>query len=90
MLNKPTALAVTLTAMKEALPRYGLDFHTLARQVGIDPELLARPNARYPSSRIQRLWQLAATESGSSDLAALGELIDTYGDAVWDLLAQVE
>jgi len=64
MLNKPTALAVTLTAMKEALPRYGLDFDTLARQVGIDPELLARPNARYPSSRIQRLWQLAATESG--------------------------
>jgi AraC-like DNA-binding protein len=60
MLNNPTALAMTLAPLKEALPEYDLDFAELARQVGIDPEVLLRPDARCPSSRIQRLWRLAA------------------------------
>lgn len=64
MLNRPTALAVTLAPMKEALHGYGIDFIVLARRAGIDPDLLARPHARYPASRIRTLWQLAAEASG--------------------------
>jgi len=64
MLNRPTSLAVTLAPMKEALQGYGVDFIALARRAGIDPDLLARPHARYPASRIRTLWQLAAEASG--------------------------
>jgi AraC-like DNA-binding protein len=64
MLDRPTALAMTVAPLKEALQARGLDFGVLARRVGLDPEELARPNARYPSARIQRLWALAAAESG--------------------------
>lgn len=64
MLNNPTALAMTLAPLKEALPEYGLDFAELARQVGIDPEVLLRPDARCSSSRIQKLWRLAAGRAG--------------------------
>jgi len=64
MLNTPTALAMTLAPLKEALPGYGMDFAELARLVGIDPQLLSRPEARCPSSRIQKLWRLAAERSG--------------------------
>jgi AraC-like DNA-binding protein len=64
MLNNPTALAMTMAPLKEALPEYGLDFAELARQAGIDPEVLQRPDARCPSSRIQKLWRLAAERAG--------------------------
>ena len=64
MLNNPTALAMTLAPLKEALPEDGLDFAELARQVGIDLEVLLRPDARCPSSRIPRLWRLAAGRAG--------------------------
>lgn len=64
MLSTPTVLAITATPMKEALAGYGLDFAELARRAGLDPDLLAAPHARYPAGRIQRLWDLAAVESG--------------------------
>jgi AraC-like DNA-binding protein len=66
MLNTPTVLAITATPMKEALQGYGLDFAVLARRAGLDPDLLATPHARYPAARIQRLWELAAAESGDA------------------------
>jgi AraC-like DNA-binding protein len=55
---------MTLAPLKEVLPLYGIDFNALARRVDIDPDLLARPNARFPSARIQKLWRLAAAEAG--------------------------
>jgi AraC-like DNA-binding protein len=64
MLNGPTALAMTLVPLRETLPEYGLDFAHFAHLVGIDPDLLSRPNARCPSARVQRLWRLAASASG--------------------------
>lgn len=64
MLNRPTVLAVTLAPMKEALQEYGVDFVALALRAGIDPDLLTRPHARYPVSRIRNLWQFAAEASG--------------------------
>lgn len=64
MLNNPTALAMTLAPLREALPTYGLDFGELARTVGIDPAVVLRPDVRVPSSRIQKLWRLAVERSG--------------------------
>ncbi len=63
MLNGPTALAMTVAPLKDALQGSGVDFVALARRAGLDPDLLARPNARYPSARIQKLWRLAAEET---------------------------
>jgi AraC-like DNA-binding protein len=63
MLNKPTVLAMTVAPLKEALQLYGLDFALLARRVGLDPGLLTRPNARYPTAPLQKLWEIAAEES---------------------------
>jgi AraC-like DNA-binding protein len=54
---------MTLTPLKEVLPRYGLDFATLARRAGLDPDLMTRHGQRLPSARIQNLWRLAAQES---------------------------
>jgi AraC-like DNA-binding protein len=64
MLNKPTVLAMTVAPLKEALHEYGLEFEDLARRAGIDPDLVARPNARYPAAEMQKLWELSARESG--------------------------
>ena len=64
MLNAPTALAVSTAPLREALLGYRLDFDSLARRAGLDPTLMARPNARYPTARIQRLWEMAAAASG--------------------------
>jgi AraC-like DNA-binding protein len=64
MFDSPTVLAVTLAPMKETLQECGVDFAALARQSGIDPSLLSKPNARYPAARLKKLWQLAADASG--------------------------
>jgi AraC-like DNA-binding protein len=66
MLNAPTALAVSTVPLREALQGYGIDFDPLARRAGLDPALMARPNARYPTASIQKLWELAALECGDS------------------------
>ena len=64
MLNKPTALAMTVAPLREALQQYGLDFAALARRAGLDPGLLTEPNARYPAAALQKLWKISAAESG--------------------------
>lgn len=63
MFNEPTVLAVTLTAMKEALEQERIPIDALAGRAGIDLEMLGRPGARYPAARIQQLWKLAVEET---------------------------
>jgi AraC-like DNA-binding protein len=63
MLNIPTVLAMTAAPLREALEAYGIDFTELAQQAGVDPALLTRPNARYLTEQIQKLWELAAAAS---------------------------
>jgi len=65
MFNGPTALAMTVAPLRDALESTGADFPELARRAGLDPGLLTRTNARYPSARIQRLWRMA-TEAPST------------------------
>jgi AraC-like DNA-binding protein len=60
MLHGPTALAATLAPLREALQGTAVDFDALARQVGVDPEVISRPNVRIPSARIHKLWRIAA------------------------------
>lgn len=55
---------MTTAPLQEALHDYGIEFAALARRAGVDPGLLTRPNARYPAAAVQKLWTLAAAESG--------------------------
>lgn len=64
MTDSPTTLAVTLVPVQQVLADYGLDFGTLARLAGIDPDLPARPDARGSVTRLQKLWRLASDASG--------------------------
>jgi AraC-like DNA-binding protein len=48
----------------KALRTYELDADAIFRQVGLDPEDLNDPGARYPSSCMSRLWVVAAESSG--------------------------
>ncbi len=64
MLNRSSVLAMTTAPLQEALHEYGIDFAALARRAGVDPGLLTKPNARYPAAAVQKLWKLAAAESG--------------------------
>jgi AraC-like DNA-binding protein len=64
MLNAPTALALSTAPLRAALQGYGIDFDALARRAGLDPALMSRPNLRYPTARIQKLWELAAAACG--------------------------
>jgi len=64
MLTGPTALTLTVAPLKDALRDSGLDFDALARKAGLDPALLGRSNARYPSGRIQKLWTMATEATG--------------------------
>lgn len=64
MTDSPTTLAVTLVPVQQVLADYGLDFRELARSVGIDPDLPAKPDARGSVPRLQKLWRLASAASG--------------------------
>lgn len=64
MLNRSTVLAMTAAPLREALREYGIDFEALALRAGLDPALLATPNARYPVTAMQNFWALAATATG--------------------------
>jgi AraC-like DNA-binding protein len=59
MLHGPTALAATLTPLRDALEGTGVEFDVLAHRVGVDPNLISHPNARIPSLRIHKLWRMA-------------------------------
>lgn len=49
-----------------ALHTCGCEPEPLFREAGIDIKELARPSARFPVSRMQHLWQLAAERTGDA------------------------
>ncbi len=53
-----TISSVALTIAK-ALDAAGCDSHNLFKQVGLDPEKMRDPNARYSYSAMQRLWHVS-------------------------------
>ncbi len=43
----------------KAINSYGVNSHSLFERAGLDPHKVEDPNARYPVSRMTRLWRLA-------------------------------
>ncbi|HSN71969.1 MAG TPA: AraC family transcriptional regulator [Steroidobacteraceae bacterium] len=64
MTGEPTTLAVVLVALEDALTQRGLDFVGLARDAGLEPDLLRDPKARCPARPMNRLWELIAAATG--------------------------
>jgi AraC-like DNA-binding protein len=65
MLFEPTTIASAARVIAETLDEeYGEDSVSILRQIGMDPELLAVPGARYPWKSMQRLWQKGADVTG--------------------------
>jgi AraC-like DNA-binding protein len=48
----------------DALADSGLDADGLFKEVGMDPRLLADPDARYPMAKTVKLWNVAADRTG--------------------------
>lgn len=59
-----TALASWTRAIRKALLAARLDADALLREAGIDPAVLADPDARLPVAQTTRLWRLAVTATG--------------------------
>ncbi len=67
-MSEPTTLASWAAAVAGALRTRGLDATALLAQAGLDPALLDKPGARYPTRGMTRFWALAieATEPSLS------------------------
>jgi AraC-like DNA-binding protein len=61
---EPTTLSSWAAAVAAALRDRGVDAQVLLQQAGLDPALIDRPGARYPTRGMTRFWALAiaATE----------------------------
>ena len=65
MLLEPTTMSLATRALAATLhDEYELDPEPVFRQAGIDPDLQADPQLRYPLSQMRRLWQAAVEASG--------------------------
>lgn len=63
-MTEPTSLASWTRALRKQLDALGLDSTALCQQVGLDPQWMDEPNARYPLSATTRLWEMAVQLSG--------------------------
>lgn len=61
-----TTISSWVLLIVKALQSYGIDGQKLLRDVGLDPEDLSDPNARYPYEAVSKLWNLAVKETGDS------------------------
>ncbi len=65
MSKEPTTLTSVGKLIAEVLrDHYGVDPVPLFRRVGLDPALMANPNARYPRTKLMALWDAAADATG--------------------------
>jgi AraC-like DNA-binding protein len=63
--SKRTTSAVWVKGIADMLAAEGLDARALLVAAGIDPAALEAPDARLPTEKISRLWELAAERSGN-------------------------
>ena len=63
--DQTTCAAFWVKGIAETLEAAGLHVHTLFEEAGLELAALADADARFPTERISRLWQLAATRSGN-------------------------
>lgn len=64
-MTKRTTSAVWVRGIADMLAAEGLDACALLVAAGIDPAALETPDARLPSEKISRLWELAVERSGN-------------------------
>ena len=64
MLFEPTTLAATTTALAAALQSHGCEPRAVFARAGLDIDLARQPGARFPFSKMQRLWTAAREASG--------------------------
>lgn len=58
-MSEPTTLTSWAAAVAGALQARGIDAAALLTRAGLDPALLHRPGARYPTRGMTRFWELA-------------------------------
>lgn len=59
-----TTLSSWARLVWEELQQRGLDAQAIFIEADLDPAMLQDPNARFPATRMSRLWQLAEERSG--------------------------
>ena len=59
-----TTLASGALAVWRAIETYGLNAEAMFKEVGLDPEKLYKPNARYKDTNLYQLWKLAVHRTG--------------------------
>ena len=64
-MSQRTTCAAWVRGIVEMLTAEGLDARALLAAAGIDPAGLEAPDARLPTEKISRLWELAAARSGN-------------------------
>src|SRR5262249_1032998 len=64
-MTKRTTSAVWVKGIADTLTAEGLDARTLLVAAGIDPASLQVPDARLPTEKISRLWELAVERSSN-------------------------
>ncbi len=71
---RTSTISSAILPLWKALESYGCDGRALFAQVGLDPDKLHDPNARYPFTSLTRLWKLAAaaTQDPCFGLTAAG------------------
>ncbi len=66
---RATVLSVSSRALIDACARLGLDTARILQSAGVDPALLADPDARLPLDAAETLWRAAYEISGDPDLS---------------------
>jgi AraC-like DNA-binding protein len=69
------------------LERQGLSAETVCRAAGIDPDLLAQPDARMPGSLMERLWAEGERLTGDPDLGL--HTAEAYNPGALDIVGYV-
>jgi len=67
MFLEHTTLAATTQLLADTLEvHYGIDPAPLLKQLDMDPALMKKPGARYPTAKMQKLWELCVQTTGDS------------------------
>ena len=61
MFLEPTTLTSAALVMTETVEKqYGIEAKPLLEELGLDPALMDKPGARYPTAKMRELWGLLA------------------------------
>ena len=65
MFLEPTTLTSAALVMTETVEQqYGIETKPLLEKLGLDPALMDKPGARYPTAKMRELWSSLAQATG--------------------------